>query len=119
MIRKSGLFDYAVLNTDDEMTKRCIESTCSQRTVLFDFGARTNVAPTWHTTLFSSPTPSTLITIGGEVKPQDTEMQSSLIAPLLQVNANLLREKGIDSSGEDYLEVSDRAGSDSKEISRA
>jgi hypothetical protein len=114
-IQGSRLFDEVVLNTDLETTKTMIEASGCQRVVLLDFGARVSVLPTWAATLSSSSIPFTLITIGGEVKPQSAGTRSASIRPPNQVNASLLREKGIEHTGEEYFRAFNKAWEEFKD----
>jgi hypothetical protein len=107
MIKQSGFCDKVVLNSDPPKIKESVETSDTQRVVLFDFGARSGAAETWHSTLSSCSKPYTRIVIGGEVKIQDpeaTKKRFTSAGSLTLVNASLLSEKGIESGGEEYFD---------------
>jgi hypothetical protein len=76
--------------------------------VLLDFGARPGANSAWKSALSSlDGMLFTLITVGGEVEPQNPEkaaMRVASMAALNIVNASLLREKGIETGGKAYFE---------------
>lgn len=107
VLRECGLYDKVVENTSVEETRKWIEEQAPKRVVLFEFGARPGAMDAWTDALTGSEVPFKSITIGGEVKVQDPEMLKKRMASagkLTAVNANALREKGIDIDGEKYFE---------------
>jgi hypothetical protein len=111
-IEKQGFCDYVVTNDDYESTKDKIEQAGAKRVVLFDFGARPGAANTWHDTFSASNVPYTRINVGSEVKVADTETlmkAMASMASIVQVNANVMREKGFELEGEKYIKEHDDA----------
>jgi hypothetical protein len=104
VIKDSGL--YVVLNADAEAAKSYIEKSGAKRIVLVEFGSRPGTPETWTAALQASSIPFTLITVGAEVKPMDPAAMMKKLAnvgKLTMVHAGLLREKGIETGGEEYF----------------
>jgi hypothetical protein len=109
VIEKTGFYDTVVLNDAFASTAQEIQTSGSKRVVLLDFGARPGANEAWKSSLSSLPNiPFTLITVGGEVEPQNAEKAKKRMesrATLNIVNASLIREKGIEVGGEKYFEA--------------
>ncbi|KAF2470464.1 uncharacterized protein BDR25DRAFT_393939 [Lindgomyces ingoldianus] len=109
MAEDSKFYDKAVLYSDDVATKDLLVKSGTSRVILIDFGARAGATATWESTLSTLPPsiPFSKIFVGTEVKVQKPEEASKRMAQLgehIVVNASLLREKGIESGGDAYLE---------------
>ena len=109
VIKRTGWYDNAVLYDDFSETATEIRKLDTERIVLFDFGARPGANANWRSALYSlSPTiPFTLVTVGGEVMPQDPEKAAQRLADRVSlniVNASLLQEKGIETAGGGYFD---------------
>ncbi|CAN9114841.1 unnamed protein product [Alternaria alternata] len=109
VIKRTGWYDNAVLYDNFDETAMEIKNSNSKRIVFFDFGARPGANAKWRSALSSlSPTvPFTLVTVGGEVAPQDPEKATQRLAnraSLNIVNAGLLQEKGIETAGGMYFD---------------
>ncbi|OAK95069.1 hypothetical protein IQ06DRAFT_297945 [Phaeosphaeriaceae sp. SRC1lsM3a] len=122
VLNESGLYDKVVRNDEAEETKKWIEEQGAKRVVLFEFGSRPGAADAWTAALTASKVPFKFIVIGGEVKVQDPESMKKRMADrgrLTAVNANVLREKGIDVYGEKYFDDFYAAWEEFKRTSRA
>ncbi|KAG9192267.1 hypothetical protein G6011_11001 [Alternaria panax] len=109
VIKRTGWYDNTVLYNDFDDTAMVIKNSNAKRIVVFDFGARPRANANWHSALSSlSPTVSfTLVTVGGEVTPQDPEKAAQRLAnraSLNIVNASLLQERGIEDAEETYFD---------------
>jgi hypothetical protein len=107
MIAETGLYDVVALNEEYEESVKSIEAGGAKRVVLINFGARPQAAENWSEAVQASSVSSTLIAVGAEVEPQTFEAaQASLgkMSGTTVVNANLLREKGIEVGGGKYFE---------------
>jgi hypothetical protein len=108
MIKRTGWYDHVTRYDNFDDTLQQIKHSGTKRTILFDFGARPGANTKWRSALSSlSPmVPFTLVTVGGEVAPQDPEKAAQRLAnraSLNIVNASLLQEKGIEVAGEEYF----------------
>jgi hypothetical protein len=108
-IKRTGWYDDVVLYDDFGDTVKRIKNSATQRILLFDFGARPGANANWRFALssLSYTIPFTLVTVGGEVAPQDPEKAAQRLADrksLNIVNASLLQENGIEVAGEKYFE---------------
>ncbi|KAH6872653.1 hypothetical protein BKA58DRAFT_149950 [Alternaria rosae] len=107
-MKKTGWYDNVVVYDDFDSTLKQVKDSGTKRTLLFDFGARPGANANWRSAL-SSLTPDipfTLVTVGGEVAPQDPGKAAQRLADrasLNIVNASLLQEKGIDVAGQRYF----------------
>lgn len=107
-IKRTGWYDDVALYDDFDDTIKKVKVSGTKRTLLFDFGARPGANTNWRAAL-SSLTPNIpfmLVTVGGEVAPQDPEKAAQRLAnraALNIVNASLLQEKGIEVAGERYF----------------
>jgi len=110
-IKRTEWYDTVALYDDFDDTVKQIKISGTSRTLLFDFGARPGANANWWSAL-SSLEPNirfTLVTVGGEVAPQDPEKATQRLADrasLNIVNASLLQEKGIEVAGEQYFKDS-------------
>ncbi|KAI4711967.1 hypothetical protein J4E89_003413 [Alternaria sp. Ai002NY15] len=107
-IKRTGWCDTVALYDDFNDTFEKVKVSGTKRTLLFDFGARPGANTHWRSVLSSlAPNiPFTLVTVGGEVAPQDPEKAAQRLADrasLNIVNASLLQEKGIEVAGEQYV----------------
>jgi hypothetical protein len=110
VITSGGLYDSVVLNSAAEATKAAIEASGAKRVILVEFGSRPGTPEAWMSALQSSSVPFTLITVGAEVKPLDPAAMMKRLANVGKMNmvhAGLLREKGIESGGEEYFKEFD------------
>jgi hypothetical protein len=109
VIKRIAWYDNAVLYENFDDTAMEIKHSNTKRILLFDFGARLGANANWRSALssFSPAVPFTLVTVGGEVAPQDPEKAAQRLAnraSLNIVNASLLQEKGIETAGEEYFD---------------
>jgi hypothetical protein len=101
----SGFYDETVLYGEVEGAKQGLQK--AKRVVLIDFGARGSAKENWTNMLASLDTPYKVIGVGAEVKPQTPEETNQMMKKRMGgiiVNANVLREKGIETEGDTYFE---------------
>ncbi|KAF2018425.1 hypothetical protein BU24DRAFT_421418 [Aaosphaeria arxii CBS 175.79] len=104
----SGFYDKTVLYGDFDAVKTEIESAGPHRTVVIDFGGRPGALEAWDSAFagLSETHPYTFVRVGGEVTPQvpkTATVRSTPSTKSVQVNANVLREKGIGLGGDEYF----------------
>lgn len=107
-VDKSKFYDTSILNTNIDAAKDLIEKAAPRRVVLLDFGARAGARETWDSALQKLSVPYTFISVGGEVRvqsPEETAKRLASFSTVIQVNASELREKGIETGGDAYLDA--------------
>jgi hypothetical protein len=101
-VANSGFYDTALLNSAAETTAAALAEAAVRRVLLVNFGAREGAMHAWQTALEAAETPLTTVSVGGDVAVQG---QGAFEMPVNQVNASLLREKGIEIGGAAYFEA--------------
>ncbi|KAF2241980.1 hypothetical protein BU26DRAFT_584846 [Trematosphaeria pertusa] len=108
MLENSGFYEKVVLNSEAGSAADFVEKSGSRRTIVLDFGSRTGTPDAWKSAFASSSTRFDFFSVGGEVKvmsPEEALQAFMKRAGSLVVNANVLREKGVEIAGEKYFEM--------------
>lgn len=114
LISGCGFYDEVLENGDANRVREIVERKKPAKVVLLDFGARPGVLSSF-TDALSAPSanvPLQRLFIGGDNRPaapQELMAARGARGEGVQVNANLLREKGVSAGGEKYFEVHDKA----------
>ena len=112
LLEKCGFYDEVLLNDDAEKVKELVEKKRPSKVALLDFGARAGVLEAYTSALSSAGVPLARFFIGGDnspAKPEDIMKARGQMGEGVQVNANVLREKGIEVGGERYFVDFDKA----------
>lgn len=112
LLEQSGFYDEVLLNGDAERVKELVEKEKPRKVVLLDFGARPGAMASYTETLSSTGVPLARFFVGGDnrpAKPSDLMQARGERGEGVQVNANTLREKGIEVGGEKYFTDFDKA----------
>ncbi|KAJ4300721.1 hypothetical protein N0V90_002809 [Kalmusia sp. IMI 367209] len=107
LLEKSGFYDEVLLNTDGEAAKSLAEASSPRRVLLFDFGSRPGTMAAFTASLSSASAPLSRFFVGGDNRPkkaEDVMKARGQMGEGVQVNANTLREKGIEVGGDKYFE---------------
>lgn len=119
LLKQCEFYDEILLNEDAEKAKELTGRATPNRVLLFNFGARPG-AMTSYTSALSDIGPAVPLTcffVGGDNRPakaQDVMGELAKRGEGVQVNANTLREKGIEISGGAYFERFDEVWDDFK-----
>ncbi|KAK3207335.1 hypothetical protein GRF29_103g690997 [Pseudopithomyces chartarum] len=118
-LEQCGFYDEVLLNEDAEKVKELVERDTPNRVLLFNFGARPGAMASYTSTLsaLQSPIPLTCFFVGGDNRPAKVENVMEELAKRgegVQVNANTLREKGVEIGGDAYFERFDKVWNDFK-----
>ena len=113
-LEKTDFYDEVLLNEDAGNAKALVEKLSPRRVRLLDFGARPGVMASYTSALGSieSTVPLTRFFVGGDNRPakaEDAVKELGARGDGVQVNANTLRERGIELGGGEYFNQFDRA----------
>lgn len=113
LLKRCGFYDEVLLNEDSEKVEELAEELSPRRVLLFDFGARPGTMASYTSSLNSlkSPIPVTRFFVGGDNRPakaEDAIRELGGRGEGIQVNANSLREKGMEVGGDSYLQEFDK-----------
>lgn len=106
LISGCGFYDEVLLYSETEKVKELVAASSFRRILLLDFGSRPGVMVAYTEALSSLSVPLARFFIGGDNRPKKAEdiMKSQVTrGEGVQVNANVLREKGVQVDGEKYF----------------
>ncbi|KAK7193101.1 hypothetical protein DPSP01_007559 [Paraphaeosphaeria sporulosa] len=112
LLEKCGFYDDVLLSGDAAKVAQLVKQTAPRKVVLLDFGARPGVFAAYTEALEDAGAPLARFFVGGDnrpAKPQDLMKARGERGEGVQVNANTLREKGIEVGRQKYFEDFDRA----------
>ncbi|KAF2443956.1 hypothetical protein P171DRAFT_521363 [Karstenula rhodostoma CBS 690.94] len=107
-----GFYDEVLLNGEAGRVVEVVREAAPRKVVLLDFGARPGVMAAYTEALEGAGVPLARFFVGGENRPAKAEVLMKARGERgegCQVNANALREKGIEVGGQKYFEDFDRA----------
>ncbi|KAF9731361.1 hypothetical protein PMIN01_10378 [Paraphaeosphaeria minitans] len=112
LLEACGFYDEVLLNGDAPKVAELVGKASPGKVALLDFGARPGVFAAYTGALQDTGVPLARFFVGGDnrpAKPQDLMKARGERGEGIQVNANTLREKGIDVGGQKYFEGFDKA----------